>query len=174
MDDERSGTEDTGPSGIPRPRWHPLEVAFWIAPIPAFFVLSDRRQFLSQVFIYAIFALSLDLILGYAGILSLGHAAFFGVGAYTAGLLARHGWVEPVSGLGVAALVAGAFGYAVSFLVVPGADPILSVDEYRLIERQIPDCEFVVYEGMPHNITDEVPDRCAKELRRFLLKQAAR
>ena len=56
-------------------------------------------------------------------------------------------------------------------VVVPGADPILSVDEYRLIERQIPDCEFVVYEGMPHNITDEVPDRCAKELLRFLLKQ---
>ena len=59
-------------------------------------------------------------------------------------------------------------------VVVPGADPILSVDEYRLIERQIPDCEFVVYEGMPHNIPDEVPDRCAKELLRFLLKQAAR
>ena len=96
MDAARSADEDTRPSGIPRPRWHPLEVAFWIAPIPAFFVLSDRRQFLSQVFIYAIFALSLDLILGYAGILSLGHAAFFGVGAYTAGLLARHGWVEPV------------------------------------------------------------------------------
>jgi branched-chain amino acid transport system permease protein len=122
MDAARSADEDTRPSGIPRPRWHPLEVAFWIAPIPAFFVLSDRRQFLSQVFIYAIFALSLDLILGYAGILSLGHAAFFGVGAYTAGLLARHGWVEPVSGLGAAAIVAGAFGYAVSFLVVPGAD----------------------------------------------------
>jgi pimeloyl-ACP methyl ester carboxylesterase len=55
-------------------------------------------------------------------------------------------------------------------VVVPGADPILSVDEYRLIERQVADCEFVVYEGMPHNITDEVPDRCAGELRRFLLK----
>jgi pimeloyl-ACP methyl ester carboxylesterase len=42
-------------------------------------------------------------------------------------------------------------------VVVPGADPILSVDEYRLIERQVAACEFVVYEGMPHNITDEVP-----------------
>ncbi len=57
-------------------------------------------------------------------------------------------------------------------VVVPGADPILSVDEYRLIEDQIPDCEFVVYEGMPHNITDEVPDRCARDLRRFLLKHS--
>jgi branched-chain amino acid transport system permease protein len=76
----------------------------------------------SQVFIYGLLALSLDLILGYAGILSLGQAAFFGVGAYTAGLLARHGWTEPLSGLGAAGLVAGGFGYAVSFLVVPGAD----------------------------------------------------
>src|SRR5258706_4470206 len=57
-------------------------------------------------------------------------------------------------------------------VVAPGADPILSVDEYRLIERQIPHCEFVVYDGMPHNITDEVPDRCARDLRLFLLKHS--
>ena len=114
--------EAARPAAIPRPRWHVLEIAFWAAPLPALLVLSDRRQFLSQLFIYGIFALSLDLILGYAGILSLGHAAFFGVGSYTAGLLARHGWVEPISGLGAAAVVAGAFGYAASFLVVPGAD----------------------------------------------------
>ena len=50
--------------------------------------------------------MSLDLILGYAGIVSLGHAAFFGIGAYTAGLLAVHGWREPISGLFAAALVA--------------------------------------------------------------------
>ena len=49
--------------------------------------------------ITALFALSLDLILGYAGIVSLGHAAFFGLGAYTAGLLAKHGWGDPLLGL---------------------------------------------------------------------------
>ena len=117
-----ASSSDARPRGIRRPRWRPLELAFWALPIPAFFVLSDRRQLLSQIFIYGLFALSLDLILGYAGILSLGHAAFFGVGAYTAGLLARHGWAEPLSGLGTAALVAGGFGYAVSVLVVGGAD----------------------------------------------------
>ena len=122
MDDERSGTEDTGSAGHPAPALASAGDRFLGRPLPAFFVLSDRRQFLSQIFIYGLFALSLDLILGYAGILSLGHAAFFGVGAYTAGLLARHGWAEPLSGLGAAAIVAGAFGYAVSFLVVPGAD----------------------------------------------------
>jgi branched-chain amino acid transport system permease protein len=109
-------------TGIRRARWHPLELAFWAMPIPAFFVLTDRRQFMSQIFITGLFALSLDLILGYAGILSLGHAAFFGVGAYTAGLLARHGWPEPLSGLGASGVVAGVLGYAASFLVIPGGD----------------------------------------------------
>lgn len=52
--------------------------------------------------------------------------------------------------------------------VVPGGDPIHTVEEYRALERMIPDCEFVVYEGLPHNITDAVPDRCAVELKRFL------
>jgi branched-chain amino acid transport system permease protein len=84
---------------------------------PAYHVLG------SQVLIVALFALSLDLILGYAGIVSLGHAAFFGLGAYAAGLLsARWGWHEPLSGLGVAALVAAAAGFLTSFLVVRGND----------------------------------------------------
>ena len=54
--------------------------------------------------------------------MSLGHAAFFGIGAYTAGLLAVHGWHEPLSGLAAAAIVAAVAGYAVSFLVVRGGD----------------------------------------------------
>src|SRR6185503_4399745 len=110
------------PPGLGHARWHPIELAFWAAPIAALFVLPDRRQLLSQIFIYGLFALSLDLILGYAGVLSLGHATFFGVGAYTAGLMARHGWPEPLSGLGAAAAVAGGVGYLVSFVVVSGAD----------------------------------------------------
>jgi branched-chain amino acid transport system permease protein len=77
---------------------------------------------MSQMMIVGLFALSLDLILGYAGIVSLGHAAFFGVGAYTAGLLAVHGWSEPLSGLLAGGVVAALFGYLTSFLVVRGAD----------------------------------------------------
>jgi branched-chain amino acid transport system permease protein len=76
----------------------------------------------SQIFIAALFALSLDLILGYARIISLGHAAFFGIGAYTAGLLARHGWGEPLSGLAAAAAAAAVVGLLTSFLVVRGQD----------------------------------------------------
>ena len=56
--------------------------------------------------------------------------------------------------------------------VVPGGDPIHAVAEYRLLEKTIPDCEFIVYDGLPHNITDAVPDRCARELLRFLKAHA--
>jgi branched-chain amino acid transport system permease protein len=69
-----------------------------------------------------LFALSLDLILGYAGIISLGHAAFFGLGGYTAGLLAQHGLGEPVSGLVIGGLTAAMLGFATSFLVMRGTD----------------------------------------------------
>ena len=62
-----------------------------------------------QVLIMVLFALSLDLILGYAGIVTLGHAAFFGIGAYTVGMLiARLGWSEPISSLLAAAVHGGA------------------------------------------------------------------
>ncbi len=108
--------------GIARPRWHPLEIAFWLAPIAAYFAFPDRRLLLSQIFVYGLFALSLDLVLGYAGILSLGHAAFFGTGAYTAAFLAQHGWTEPLSGLLVSGAVSAAFGLLASLLVVPGSD----------------------------------------------------
>ena len=97
-------------------------VAFWIVPVVAFFAAPGYLVLGSQIFIVSLFALSLDLILGYAGVLSLGHAAFFGLGAYTAGILAVHGWGEPLSGLAAAALVAAAVGFAASFLIVRGED----------------------------------------------------
>ena len=66
-------------------RWP--EALPWLIAIAAFFFFPDRMTFGSQVLIMVMFALSLDLILGYAGIVTLGHAAFFGIGAYTVGLL---------------------------------------------------------------------------------------
>ena len=54
--------------------------------------------------------------------------------------------------------------------VAPGGDPIHTVDNYRALPDRIPGCEFIVYEGLPHNITDAVPDRCAEDLLRFLRK----
>ena len=99
-------------------RWHWLEVVFWLCTLLPFVVTPNYLSLASQIAITALFALSLDLILGYAGIVSLGHAAFFGVGAYAAGLLAKHYWSEPLTGLVVAALIAGLVGYATSHIVV--------------------------------------------------------
>lgn len=110
------------PGRLPAGRWSALEIAFWLIPVACFFLLPNYRVLGSQILITALFAVSLDLILGYAGIVSLGHAAFFGIGAYTAGLLAVHGWHEPISGLFAAAAVATVAGYLVSFLVVRGGD----------------------------------------------------
>jgi branched-chain amino acid transport system permease protein len=98
--------------------WRPLEVVFWLATLLPFVLAPSYLALASQIAITALFALSLDLILGYAGIVSLGHAAFFGVGAYGAGLLAKHFWVEPLSGLLIAALAAGLMGYAMSHIIV--------------------------------------------------------
>jgi branched-chain amino acid transport system permease protein len=107
---------------LPTDRWRPIETVFWIAAIVAFFAFPNYRVLGSQVLITGLFAVTLDLILGYAGIVSLGHAAFFGIGAYAAGVLAVHGWGEPLSGLLVAGLAGALVGFATSFLVVRGSD----------------------------------------------------
>ena len=83
-----------------RARWHPLEIAFWCLAFAAIWLLPTKHLILTEIAWLALFALSLDLILGYAGIISLGHAAFFGFGAYAAGLLAKHEIInEPVLAL---------------------------------------------------------------------------
>src|SRR5262249_16207375 len=73
-----------------RARWSPTEIAFWLAAAASVFFLPSKHLILTEIAILGLFALSLDLLLGYAGIVSLGHAAFFGFGAYTAGLLAKY------------------------------------------------------------------------------------
>jgi branched-chain amino acid transport system permease protein len=98
------------------------EIVFWLVLAAGFWLWPSYLPLASQVLIAGLFALSLDLVLGYAGIVSLGHAAYFGVGAYAAGVLARSGWGEPFSGLLVAALCAGVTGFLTSFLVVRGKD----------------------------------------------------
>src|SRR5262245_59912971 len=125
--------------------WRPIEIVFWLATLVPFFLFPSYLALASQIAITALFALSLDLILGYAGIVSLGHAAFFGLGAYTAGILTKPalvslalpafkilsfefpgleivsfdfpGWSDPFVGLAAAMAVAGVFGYASSFVI---------------------------------------------------------
>ena len=98
-------------------RWRPVEIAFWLATLLPFVLTPNYLLLASQIAITALFALSLDLILGYAGIISLGHAAYFGFGSYTAGLIAKWGWGEPLTGLLIAGAAAGALGYATSFVI---------------------------------------------------------
>ena len=106
-----------------RARWRPAEILFWTAAFATIFLLPGRHLILTEVAILGLFALSLDLILGYAGIISLGQAAFFGFGAYCAGLLAKHQLVtEPALALLVAGLASAALGLLTSFLVLRGSD----------------------------------------------------
>ena len=95
----------------------------WIAAVAAFFLFPSYETLGAQVLIMVLFALSLDLILGYAGIISLGHAAFFGFGSYVAALLAKYNVIdEPVLALVVSGLAASVLGFATSFLVLRGSD----------------------------------------------------
>jgi branched-chain amino acid transport system permease protein len=86
-------------------------VTLWLLPLA---LSSYQLGLLTKMLIFAIFAMSLNLILGYGGLPSLGHAAYFGVAAYTVGLLALRGvanfWLDVVAGLAAAALTAALFG----------------------------------------------------------------
>src|SRR5215831_7705023 len=106
-----------------RARWHPLEIAFWIAALASIFLLSGKHLILTEIAILGLFALSLDLILGYSGIISLGHAAYFGFAGYVAGLLAKHEIItEPVLALLASGLAAAVLGFVTSFLVLRRSD----------------------------------------------------
>jgi branched-chain amino acid transport system permease protein len=90
--------------------WEPLP---WLLAVGFYFAFPTYLGFGTDLLITILFAISLDLALGYAGIVTLGHAAFFGAGAYTVGMLAHHGiWNEPITSLVIAALVAAAVGFA--------------------------------------------------------------
>jgi branched-chain amino acid transport system permease protein len=118
-----SASSDVGHHAQRHARWHYGEIAFWLIVLACGFAFPTRYLIMTDILRLALFAMSLDLILGYAGIVSLGHAAFFGVGAYAAGLLALHGIVnEPVLALVVAGLAAMVLGFATSFLVIRGVD----------------------------------------------------
>lgn len=114
---------DVGHHARQHARWRLSEVAFWILVLAGAWLFPSRYLIMTDILRLGLFALSLDLILGYAGVVSLGHAAFFGVGAYSAGLLALHGIIpEPVLALLAAGLIATVVGFLTSFLVIRGVD----------------------------------------------------
>jgi len=98
-----------------------LEVVFWLLLASTYFLLPEKLVLITQILITGLFAIALDIALGYAGILTVGHAAFFGIGAYLAGLLSKYGWGEPFSGLLLALAACAVLGYLLSFLIVRGS-----------------------------------------------------
>jgi branched-chain amino acid transport system permease protein len=93
-----------------RHRLKPLEALPWVLIVASFFLFPDYLALGAQILATTLFGLSVDLVLGYAGIVTLGHAAFYGVGAYTAGYLAAHGVGAPIVGMLAAMAMAGVLG----------------------------------------------------------------
>ena len=103
-------------------RWKWWEFALFAALAVSWVALPSHALLLNEIAILALFAVSLDLILGYAGIVSLGHAAFFGIGSYTAALFAKLVMPDPFVGMVVAVAVAAALGALCSVLILRGSD----------------------------------------------------
>ena len=101
-----------------RHRFRPYEALPWLAALAASLAYPGYLPLAAQILATILFALSADLVLGYAGIVTLGQAAFFGTGSYTAGILAAHGWGEPITGLLAAAAAAAAVGFLSGLLIL--------------------------------------------------------
>lgn len=101
-----------------RHRLRPIELLPWAVIIAAYYMFDTYLPLGSHILIAILFALSVDLVLGYAGIVTLGHAAFFGTGAYAAGIFAIHVTGEPITGLIVAALAAALVGFLSGLIIL--------------------------------------------------------
>lgn len=103
-------------------RWRAWEPLLFIALLAAPLTLTQYAAIVNEIAIVALFAISLDLVLGYTGIVSLGHAAFFGFGSYAAALFAKHVMPDPVVGLIFAVVVTTALGAVASTTIQRGTD----------------------------------------------------
>jgi branched-chain amino acid transport system permease protein len=103
-------------------RWRPWEFAVWALAFALPLAMPSHALMVNEIAIVALFAMSLDLILGYTGIVSLGHAAFFGFGAYAAALFAKHVMPDPTVGLLVAVVLSAGVGALASVTILRGSD----------------------------------------------------
>jgi branched-chain amino acid transport system permease protein len=117
-----SSTADTAAKLLAPSKWRAWEIALWGLIWAVTIVFGQHAALVNEIAILALFAMSLDLILGYAGIVSLGHAAFFGVGAYGAALFAKHVMPDPLVGLAVGATLGAVLGLLTSPMIVRGTD----------------------------------------------------
>ena len=103
-------------------RYKPWELALWVLALASPLLLSSHALIINEIAIVALFAVSLDLVLGYTGIVSLGHAAFFGMGAYAAALFSKLVMPDPVVGLLFAVAVSTVLGAICSLTIIRGSD----------------------------------------------------
>lgn len=103
-------------------RIKPWEPALWLAAFVAPVLFPNYALIINEVAIVALFAVSLDLVLGYTGIVSLGHAAFFGMGGYAAALFAKHIYPDPLVGLGIGLVSGVVLGAVASLTILRGSD----------------------------------------------------
>ncbi len=103
-------------------RWRWWELTLFAALPLSWVLLPGHSLLLNEIAIVSLFAISLDLVLGYAGVVSLGHAAFFGFGAYTAALFAKNAMPDPIVGLLVAVAASASLGLVSSVLILRGSD----------------------------------------------------
>jgi len=118
----KSSTADVQRELLKPSRWQIQEFIFWALVFASPWFLPGHALIVNEVAIVALFALSLDLVLGYSGVVSLGHAAFLGFGAYTAALFAKHILPDPVVGLLVATLATTLLGGVFSITILRGTD----------------------------------------------------
>jgi branched-chain amino acid transport system permease protein len=100
------------------PRIRAIEWLPWALAVLCYFAAPTYLPLGSYVLTMILFALSLDLILGYGGIVTLGHSAYFGTGAYVAGILAARLTNEPLTGLLAGALAAGLLGLLTGIVIL--------------------------------------------------------
>ena len=105
-----------------RERWRWWEFAFWLALVAMIFAWPSHAALINEALIFGLFALSIDLILGLAGVVTLGQAAFYGLGGYAAGILANAGYIDPLIGLVAAIGLAALIGLLTAPLLLRGAD----------------------------------------------------
>ena len=115
-------TNATRKSLLHTSRLKPWEPVLWLLAFASPLLLSSHALIINEIAIVALFAISLDLILGYTGIVSLGHAAFFGMGAYAAALFAKHVMPDPLVGLAFAIGVSTLLGAVCSLTIMRGSD----------------------------------------------------
>jgi branched-chain amino acid transport system permease protein len=103
-------------------RYKPWELALWLLALASPLLLSSHALIINEIAIVALFAVSLDLVLGFTGIVSLGHAAFFGMGAYAAALFSKLVMPDPLVGLLFAVAISTVLGAICSLTIIRGSD----------------------------------------------------